>query len=105
MIILLRTEKKQQNLISVQVIVGRIDGSLINIFVSHFASPDSRSVSGKPRALHNVVSAGNDSNCAFVPDMEPTGERIAQRSGDIFTRTEKVEIRETQNVGRIFAEQ
>lgn len=92
MLVLLRTEKRNENLLAVQVLV---EGNLHSLFVSFFSSSDVTSVRGGAETQSNVVGAAKDWHGALAPGIETIGEKITQRYGNIIICKEEVRIGDT----------
>lgn len=93
--VVLRIDRKQQNLFAMQVFLGRIDMHLDKFFLSHFGSCSGDSVSGKTKTRQNFASVDIESNCARDLSIKTTGDRIAQHLGSSIVLTDKVGIRKT----------
>lgn len=93
-LILLRIEKNHRNIVAVEVFVNGVNGNVDDFFVPYSASSDFRSESGGVRARRTAVGAANDPQWACLADVEAIGDHITHRFKDLFTRTERVGIRD-----------
>lgn len=64
-VVLLGMERNYRNIFAVQVFVERIARNLDDVFASHFASSDVRSVSSGIRTRRSVAGAAKDFHCVL----------------------------------------
>lgn len=103
-VILRQIERKHRVLLAVQILVDRIDGNLEAVFVSDFASPDVRSVSGEAREWCIAVDTALDLHYLRFSGLNTPAKHIAERSGDSFILVKVVRVRKSLKPSKEFRE-